>query len=103
MPWYQIVAVILTSLVAAIAIGRTLYHAFQHAVANVMSHQIQDINRSLDELDRMNAQRFAQLDNMLGAIQAQFEPNSGASHRDRLEALHTKIETLTELLGRKDD
>lgn len=91
MPWYQVAAIALSGAVAAIAVAKFFTQAFAHAVSTVMAEEIRTIHRVLDRLDETNAARFAQLDNALGNIQAQFHPNGGSSHADKLEALHRRI------------
>lgn len=101
MPWYQVAAIVFTGLAAAITVSRFAVAGFVRAVESVMERQVADLGRAFDELDAQNAHRFASIDNVLGDIQAQFQPNGGASHRDRLEELHRKVEAMAACLEAK--
>jgi HJR/Mrr/RecB family endonuclease len=100
MPWYQVAAVILAASVSLIVVGKAAIEGFTLAVASVMSDEIRDIHRALDELDRQNAVRFASVDNALGEIQAQFQPNGGESQADRLAHLTSQIDAVAAKLDR---
>jgi hypothetical protein len=100
MPWYQVSAIILAGAVSLIVVGKAAVEAFTHAVMSVMARQITDLHLALDELDRQNAHRFASVDNALGEIQAQFQPNGGSSHRDKLEAVAQQVAQVAEKLDR---
>ena len=100
MPWYQVAALILASAVSLIAVGRFAAEVFARGVAAVMAEEIRDLHRVFDELDRQNAARFASVDNALGEIQAQFRPNGGSSHSDRLEAVAQRVEQVAAKLDR---
>lgn len=99
MPWYQVAALILAAAVSLIVVGRFFVEIFARGVAAVMADEVRDIHRALDELDRQNAARFASIDNALGEIQAQFLPNGGSSHSDRLAAL---TETVGQVAAKLD-
>ena len=100
MPWYQVTGMVLAAAVSLIIVGRFLAEAFTRAVASVMAEEIRELHRALDELDSQNAHRFAAVDNALGEIQAQFQPNGGSSHRDRLEAVAQQVAQVAEKLDR---
>jgi outer membrane murein-binding lipoprotein Lpp len=100
MPWYQVAAVILAGSVSLIVVGRAAVEGFTRAVASVMAHEIRELHRAFDELDRQNAARFASVDNALGDIQAQFHPNGGSSHADRLAQLAAQVTQVAAKLDR---
>lgn len=100
MPWYQVAGMVLGTAVSLIVVAKFLGDTFTRAVSAVMANEIHDLHRALDDLDRQNAHRFAAVDNALGAIQAQFHPNGGNSHRDKLEQVHQQVFQLAAKLDR---
>jgi uncharacterized protein YukE len=84
-------------IVAALALA---WRLFRDGVRKAMWEPLGDLVRRIDNLERVNAQRFADLDNAIGKVVDQFQPNGGSSHHDRMEKLHTRIESIADKLDR---
>ena len=83
--------------VAALALA---WRLFRDGVRKAMWEPLGDVLRRIDNLERVNAQRFADLDNAIGRLAEQFKPNGGSSQHDRMEKLHSRIESIADKLDR---
>jgi phage-related protein len=59
MPWYQVAAIVLSGIAALFTVIKFVSAGFRTAVDGVMDQQMREVNRSIDELDKQNAHRFA--------------------------------------------
>ena len=84
-------------IVAALALA---WRLFRDGVRKAMWEPLGDVLRRIDNLERVNAQRFADLDNAIGRLTAEFKPNGGDSHYDRLEKLTERVCQITDKLDR---
>lgn len=92
------VASIAATIVGTITAITLLWKAFGNGVRQIMHEPLGDISRQIDNLERVNAARFADLDNQLGRVMAEFRPNGGNSHRDKLEQVHQQVADLARKL-----
>lgn len=84
-------------IVTAVTLG---WRLFRDGVRQAMWEPLGNVLNRIDNLERVNAQRFADLDNALGKLSEQFRPNGGESHYDRLAHLTDRVADIAHKLER---